>query len=77
MYTSAYRSSVMKYLKLPFGGAPASLWEDDQLDLEHGIKTFSAYPEKNLLAVLEEWFDDGLWVTCVLTVLHVISSANL
>jgi len=53
----------MKYLKLPSGGTPARLWEDDQLGLEHGIKTFSAYPEKNLLAVLEEWFAD-LWVVC-------------
>jgi len=55
----------MQYLRLPLGGTPASSWEDDQLGLKHGIKTFSAYPEKNLLAVLEEWFDNGWWVECV------------
>ena len=54
------RASAIKYLRLPSGRIPAKFWEDDQLGLEHGIKTFSAYPEKNLLAVLEEWFDGGL-----------------
>jgi len=49
----------MRYLKLPFGGFPASSWDDNLSDLEHGIKTFSAYPEKNLLAVVEEWLDHG------------------
>ena len=49
----------MPYLKLPFGGLPASSWYDNLSDLEHGIKTFSAYPEKNLLAVVEEWIDYG------------------
>ena len=39
-------------------------WEDDQLGLEYGVKSFSAHPEKNLLVVLEEWFDDNRWVVC-------------
>ena len=59
VYTSACDAQVVKYLRLPSGGVPASSWEGDQLDLEHGIASFSVYPEKNLLAVLEEWFDDG------------------
>ena len=45
----------MGYLGLPFGGVPLNSWEDDKPDLEHGIKTFSADPEQNSLAVLEEW----------------------
>lgn len=53
-------ASIVQYLKLPFGGAPASSWEDDQLGLGHEIKTFSVLPRKNLLAVLEEWFDHDL-----------------
>jgi hypothetical protein len=64
VYTSTCDASVMKYLRLPSGGVPASSWEEDQLGLEHGIASFSVYPEKNVLAVLEEWFDDGRWVAC-------------
>jgi hypothetical protein len=64
-YTHANRASAVRYLRIPLGGTPASLWEGHQLGLEQGIKTFSAYPEKNLLAVLEEWFNNG-WVACVL-----------
>ena len=45
----------MGYLGLPFGGVPLNSWEDGKLDLEHEIKTFSAYPEQNSLAVFEEW----------------------
>lgn len=71
------RAPVIKYLRLPSGSTPAKFLQDDQLGLEHGIKTFSAYPEKNLLAVLEEWFDDGLWVTLVPTVLHVVGFSDL
>jgi len=71
------RAPVIKYLRLPSGRAPAKFWEDNQLGLEHGIKTFSAYPEKNLLAVLEERFDDALWVTLVPTVLHVVGFSDL
>ena len=41
----------MGYLGLSFGGLPLNSWEEDKLDLEHGIKT----PEQNSLAVLEEW----------------------
>lgn len=52
-------------ITLPFGKTPASSWETGQLELEHGIKTFSAYSEKNLFAVLEEWFDNG-WVAYIL-----------
>ena len=59
MYSSIQGASEMRYLKLPFGGIPASSWDDDLSNLEHGIKTFSAYPEKNLLAVVEEWMDHG------------------
>ena len=66
MYTSTYGASGMQYLRLPFEGAPANSWEDNQLGLEHGIKTFSAYPGKNLLVVLEEWFDHNGWVPYVL-----------
>ena len=58
----------MGYLDLPFGGVPLSSWEDGKLDLEYGIKTFSAYPEQNSLAILEEWYDDNWWVACVLKV---------
>ena len=58
----------MGYLGLPFGGVPLNSWEDDKLDLEHGIKTFSAYPEQNSLAVLEEWYDDNWCVACILKV---------
>ena len=53
------------------------LREDDQPYLVHGIKTFSAYPEKNLLAVLGEWFDDGLWLAYILTVPHPTGSSDL
>jgi len=66
----------MQYLKLPFEGAPASSWEDDQVGLEHGIKTFSAHPEKNLLAIFEEWLDHIRWVTQIPKLLH-IGSTNL
>ena len=66
MYTSTHMASAIRYLQLPFDGAPASSREDDQLDLEHGIKTFSAYPGKNLLAILEEWVDHGGGVPYVL-----------
>jgi hypothetical protein len=62
-YVSSCDPPVVKYLRLPSGGVPASSWEDDQLGLEHEMTSFSAYPEKNLLAVLEEWFDDDRWVT--------------
>ena len=54
------RALAIKYIKLPSEEAPASSWEDDQLDIEHGIKTFSAYPGKNLLAVIEEWPGAGV-----------------
>ena len=46
---------------MPFGRTPASSWQTCELGLEHGSKTFSAYPEKNLFAVLEEWLVGG-WV---------------
>jgi hypothetical protein len=62
VYVQAYRAAVIKYLRLPSEGVPADSWEDNQLALEHGITTFSAYPEKNLLAVVEEWLDDHRWV---------------
>ncbi|KAF9643423.1 hypothetical protein BDM02DRAFT_1472159 [Thelephora ganbajun] len=70
-YVCTHRASFMQYLRLPFGGTLASSWEDYKLELEHGIKTFSAYPEKNLLAVLEEWFDDGWWVEIPRVRLHI------
>lgn len=60
VYTQESGASVLQYLRLPIGGTPTSSWEDHQLGLEHGIKTFLANPEKNLLAVLEEWFDNGM-----------------
>jgi len=44
------------------------------LGLEHGVKTFSAYPEKNLLVVMEEWFDV---LECVLNVLRQIGLSDL
>jgi hypothetical protein len=63
-YTRAQRPPVVKYLRLPSGGIPIDSWEDDQLGLEYGINSFSAHPEKNLLVVLEAWFDDDRWVAC-------------
>ena len=48
---------IVQCLRLPFCGIPVSLWEGCRLGWEHGVKTFSAYPEKNLLVVLEEWLD--------------------
>lgn len=71
------RASVIRYLRLPAGGTPAIFWEDDQLGLEHGIKTFSAYPEKNLLAVLEEWLDGSSWVTLAPMVQRVVVFSDL
>ena len=58
----------MVCLGLLFGGVPLNSWEDDKLDLEHGIKTFSAYHEQNSLVVLEEWYDGNWCVVCVLKV---------
>ena len=76
MYTRIHKPPVVQYLKLPFGGTPASSWEDDQLGLEHGIKTFSAYPEKNLLAILEEWYDLNLWVVHTQTISRAVDFSN-
>jgi hypothetical protein len=56
--TQENRPSVIRCLRLPFGRTPTTSWEDYQLGLEHGIKTFLVIFENNLLAVLEEWFDD-------------------
>ena len=56
-------TSAVQYIGLPCEGTPAKLWGDDHPDIEHGIKTFSAYPKKNLLAILEEWSEDGWWDT--------------
>ena len=75
-YTHAHDATVIKHLRLPSGGTLPNSWEDDRLDLEHGIKTFSVHPEKNLLVVLEGWFDDGRWVTCLGDHTHLIHSSN-
>ena len=77
VYTRAHDATVIRHLTLPSGGIPQNSWEDDRLDLEHGIKTFSVHPEKNLLVVLEGWFDDGRWVTCLGDHTHLIHSSNL
>ena len=66
----------MKYLGLPFGGNAADSWDGCPLELEYGIKTFSAYPKKNLLAVLEEWFVQG-YVTSVLVLFFMIHVSDL
>jgi hypothetical protein len=66
-YISMYRAPVVQCLRLPLGRPSVTLWEGCGLGLEHGIKTFSAYPEKNLAAVLEEWFVDG----CVPSVIMI------
>ena len=52
----------MGYLGLQFGGAPVNSREDDGLDLEYGIKAFSAYPGRNSLVISEEWCDLGDWI---------------
>jgi hypothetical protein len=74
-YIPMPRAPAVKCLRLPFGRTPASSWETRELELEHGIKTFSAYPEKNLFAVLEEWFVDG-WVAYLLVSLYAIYVYN-
>ena len=76
VYTRIHKPPVVQYLKLLFGGTPGSSWEDDQLDLEHGIEMFSAYPEKNLLAILEEWFDLNLWVVHAQTISRTVDFSN-
>lgn len=75
-YIHAYRAPVVKYLRLPFGGNAADSWDGCPLELEYGIKTFSAYPKKNLLAVLEEWFVQG-YVTRILILFFMIRVSDL
>ena len=76
VYIQEPRPSVLQCLRLPFGGTSANSWENDRLGLEHWVKTFLANPENNLLAVLEEWFDNG-WVACILMSLCTVSASHL
>lgn len=62
-HVQTHSTSAIRYLRLPSEGVPGSSWEDNQLGLEHEIRTFSANLNKNLLVVLDVPHDDVWWVT--------------